>query len=92
MRAREVREYQPGATWRTQEEEPRYMRVLGKVAIDDTMLLVEMDSGERLWLQRASCRVYRRGSCIAVAECVGLGEERQINHEHTEFAGGRSPL
>jgi hypothetical protein len=82
MRERDYKEYQPGATWRTQELVPRYMKVLGKVAIDERMLLAELElDGGKVWLQRATGNVYKQGQLIAVAECVVLGSERDIPHD-----------
>jgi hypothetical protein len=82
VRERNYKEYQPGATWRTMELVPRYLKVLGNVAIDERMLLAELElDGGKVWLQRATGQVYKQGQLIAVAECVVLGDAKEIQHD-----------
>lgn len=74
-RSRDYREYRPGATWRTVEEHPRYLTILGKAATEDGVLVCELEGHpRRVWVQEITGAVLDQGVRIGYAECVVLGE------------------
>lgn len=78
MRERHYAEYRRGAIWRTIEEHPRFLTVLGRAATEDNVLVCDLPGHpRRVWLQEISGAVLDQGVRIGYAECVQIGSAEE---------------